>query len=288
MAKKHAHEEHANHEAWAIPYGDLITLLLALFVVMYAVSSVNEGKYRVLSDSLATAFGGPPKSMRPIQLGQKVQHGADGAQYLNMKPSEKPQPPSLPLKNLHDQPKVIQKQIQTMMPAVSGTGLHASDKQTEALSHMAGDIESALSGLIKEDLVIVRKAATWVEVEIKTDILFSSGSAQLADAAIPVLRQLGGILKPLPYKLRVEGHTDNVPVHNVQFPSNWELSGARAASVVRVMMSDIDPTRMTVQGYGEFRPAGSNTTPEGRNRNRRVVIVILGGNLPERAAQSIP
>jgi len=124
--------------------------------------------------------------------------------------------------------------------------------------------------------VVVKRTEFWLEIEIRTDILFSSGSAQVAPTALPVLSRMAEILKPFPNLLRIEGHTDNVPISTASFPSNWELSAARAASVVHLFMRQgVDPQRMTVNGLGEYRPVASNTSVENRNRNRRVVIVVL-------------
>jgi chemotaxis protein MotB len=115
-------------------------------------------------------------------------------------------------------------------------------------------------------------------VEIRTDFLFSSGAATLAPSADSILRQISESLKPFPNPIRVEGHTDNRPINTPAYPSNWELSSARAATVVQLFMqSGIDPRRLAVIGLGEYRPTQSNDTPEGRNANRRVVLVILSG-----------
>jgi chemotaxis protein MotB len=126
----------------------------------------------------------------------------------------------------------------------------------------------------------VRRTDFWIEVEIRTDILFPSGSAQLAPYAIDVINRLGGVLAPFQNPIRVEGHTDNVPISTVAFYSNWELSAARAGSVVRVLAKNgVGPGRLAVIGFGEQRPVQSNDTSQGRNANRRVVIVILSTEL---------
>lgn len=128
--------------------------------------------------------------------------------------------------------------------------------------------------------VIVRNHGGWVEVEIRNDILFGSGSAILAAAASePVIGLLADVLRTVPNPVRVEGHTDNIPIRNTMFPSNWELSAARAASVVRLLSArGLDPSRLAVLGLGEFRPVAGNDTPEGRDANRRVLVVILGSD----------
>ena len=270
------HEEHTNHEAWAIPYGDLITLLLAFFVVMYAISSVNAGKYRVLSDSLFAAFRGTPRTMDPIQVGERqsgsgselestvIQSALKGQQHSSLAP--------VPVEggNLNN----------GTSPAVNKRGAAAA----AALTRVADEVARALDDLVKQDLVVMRRSEFWIEVEIKTDLLFPSGSAQLGPNAIDVLQRLGNALAPYPNPIRVEGHTDNKPIKTIAFYSNWELSAARAGSVVRVLQSrGVNPERLAVIGYGEQRPVQSNDTEQGRNANRRVVVVILSTELQHRA-----
>lgn len=268
--KKHKHEEHQNHEAWAIPYGDLITLLLAFFVVMYAMSSLNEGKYRVLSDSLVAAFRGSPRTMQPIQVGEKqVGSGAD----INMTIVQQAM--------LEGQPRSLM-QISADMGGKSGseqtTEHKASPETMRQLTEVAEKVTAAMADLVDRNLVIVRRHDFWVEVEIRTDILFPSGSATLSTTAVYALQQLAEVLKEFPNPLRVEGHTDNRPINTRVFPSNWELSAARAGSVVQLFTQrGIDPKRLAVIGLGEYRPAQDNSTEAGRNANRRVLIVVLSG-----------
>jgi chemotaxis protein MotB len=287
MARKHKHEDHVNHEAWAIPYGDLITLLLAFFVVMYAMSSVNEGKYRVLSDSLVAAFRGSPKTLQPIQVGDKSRgSGAD----IHMSIVQQAM--------LEGQPREL---FQHIMEAQEGKRANSNKDATSTdpndfgmvsvkhaaeaaeLDKVADQVEQAMAELIQKDLIVVRRHGVWVEVEIRTDILFPSGVATLTPNAADVLKQLAQTLKPFPNPIRVEGHTDNRPINTTAFPSNWELSAARAASVVHLFMEQgMEPARLAVIGLGEYRPTHANDTPEGRNANRRVVLVILGGKgMPE-------
>src|SRR5687767_10237174 len=153
MARKKKHEDHLNHEAWAIPYGDLVTLLLAFFVVMYAISSVNEGKYRVLSDSLVAAFRGTPKTIRPVEVGEKLT-GA-GVDLDAPQPVVKPTPDAT-----HRQQLTARAQA-----------------AVKALRSVADQVESAMQDLVKADMVMVRRNDFWIEVEIRTDLLFPSASA---------------------------------------------------------------------------------------------------------------
>jgi chemotaxis protein MotB len=251
--RRQRYDEHGNHEAWAIPYGDLMTLLLAFFVVMYAISSVNEGKYRVLSDSLVAAFRGAPMTDKPVWIGEKPNGSLPMNQVLLRGP-----PPAAPQPKSQPQPAI------------------APDPQAKALQQIAAGIEDAMSSLIDANLVVVRRHDNWVEVEIKTDILFPSGVARLSPEAGPVFALLANALKPFPNQIRVEGHTDDRPIKTAAFPSNWELSAGRAASVVHLLTSQgMDPRRLSVVAYSEFRPLKANDTAEGRNANRRVVLIIV-------------
>jgi chemotaxis protein MotB len=274
MAKKHKHEDHINHEAWAIPYGDLITLLLAFFVVMYSMSSVNEGKYRVLSDSLNAAFGGAPRSPTPIQVGPKAQ-SSDSTPKPRVMPGAQSQPGMRGTMQAFKKP-----DLPGLMPAkFSGDGgLHerVGTREREQLEKMSEEVHAALGDLILEKQVIVRRHEDWLEIEIQTDILFASGSARLGNVAGGVLDRLADVLGGFDNRLRIEGHTDNVPIATREFQSNWELSSARAASVVhRFMARGVEPRRMTVLGLSEYHPAADNTDAAGRNRNRRVVVVVM-------------
>jgi chemotaxis protein MotB len=275
MARKKRHEEHQNHEAWAIPYGDLVTLLFALFTVMYAMSSVNEGKYRVLSDSLVAAFRGTPKTTAPITVDKSLSGPGGDQRLTGVRPTA--------LMKLRDVRPTIPGMERTEKEPVEhkgqldhGEARGASTDPKNALFKMADEVRKALQGLIDQQIVHVRQTAFSLEVEIKTDILFSSGVASVSAGAVPVLTKIAGILKPFPNAIRVEGHTDNRPISTSAFPSNWELSAARAANVVQLFTkAGVDPLRMQVLGLGEFRPVAPNDTVEGRNSNRRVVIVVM-------------
>jgi len=279
--RRNRHEEHTNHEAWAIPYGDLVTLLLAFFVVMYAMSSVNEGKYRVLSDSLVAAFRGTPMTLEPIQVGEKQSgSGADVKTSLVQQSMLEGQPRSM----------LTPIPIDTGMPKKLNTDPSAYPNALEkSLEEVADKVALAMHDLVKANLVVVRHNRLWIEVEIRTDILFPSGSASLSHSATPVIEQLAAVLQPFPNAIRVEGHTDDRPISTVAFPSNWELSAARAASVVHLFAkSGVDPSRLAVIGLGQFRPSKGNDSVLGRNANRRVVIVILSAETPEPRDSAAP
>lgn len=273
MARRRPHEEHTNHEAWAIPYADLMTLLLAFFVVMYAISSINEGKYRVVADSLTAAFGGAPRTINPIQVGNHQLQGADwdrpspiqsGAKQGPTAPSPAPDPTLLP------------SMTSQMRTAVSLRDKDHLDRAQRQLSNLRVQLGRTLEPLIKQNLISVRRNELWIEVEIHSDILFPTGSATLDQSARQILTKLADVLRKAPNGVRVEGYTDNQPIHTAQFPSNWELSAARAASVVHLFADEgMSPSQLAMVGYGEFRPRADNSTEAGRNANRRVVLIIL-------------
>jgi len=264
--RRHRHEEHQNHEAWAIPYADLMTLLLAFFVVMYAVSVVNEGKFRVMSESLIEAFNGsshaiaplPPTRIRPHNIAPAIAAPA-GQPGSSIVPIAVPIPPH-------------------PVPASGGRGREAGHqaKSPETLGRIEDQVRKALQPLIDRKLVVVRHKPDWLEIEIRTDILFPSGVAQLSEPASAVLHDLAAILASFGNPLRVEGFTDDMPISNSLYPSNWELSAARAASVARLFStSGIAPARLGIIGWGETRPIADNATAEGRNQNRRVLVVVM-------------
>jgi chemotaxis protein MotB len=276
MARRKKHEEHVNAEAWAIPYGDLVTLLLALFVVMYAMSSVNEGKYRILSDSMIAAFRGTPKSPTPVNIGEYKAKSMDDKKLAGEKPTtlmkarinSVPQLMALKSSELPDQ-------LRSRGPdLVSKNGFAGEGAGT--LVRMEHEVQEAMQALIDAHLVTVRHENLWLEVEINTDILFPSGAAAFTAKAEPVLDKLASVLKPFPNPIRVEGHTDDRPIKTRSFPSNWELSAARAASVVhQFTRAGIDPLRLEIVGFGEYHPLKPNSDDAGRNANRRVTIMIM-------------
>jgi len=268
---RHQHEEHLNHEAWAIPYADLLTLLLAFFVVMYAISSLNEGKYRVVSNSLSQAFGGAGRNLVAVPQADVPLSGTQ-PQAPNIIGSQLPR--GLIAERLAQQlPEAERARWMDQQAAESAAEFERSQ---QALTELAGDIERALDRLILEDIVSVYRRGDWLEVEIKSDMLFASGSAQPRPEAVAAVARVAEVLAGAPNLIRVEGHTDDRPIATLQFPSNWELSAARAASIARVLIgSGLAPGRLTVVGYGEHQPIADNLSETGRNSNRRVVLVIL-------------
>ncbi|HZV53728.1 MAG TPA: flagellar motor protein MotD [Rhodocyclaceae bacterium] len=237
-------EEHENHERWLVSYADFITLLFAFFVVMYAISQVNEGKYRVLSDTLSSAFRHIPGS-------------TSGAQVA-INPNA-PMPMAIPIRK-------------------PNLGIKTDDNQRlkkEKMRNMAKEINDALAPLVKQGQVRITEGALGITVDINASVLFAPGDARLDIGAIQALTAVARIMAPTDFPVTVEGHTDNTPINTAMFPSNWELSGMRASSVVRLFIDQgVDPRRLTATGYADQRPVDDNAMPEGRSRNRRVAITI--------------
>ncbi|WP_293932420.1 flagellar motor protein MotD [Iodobacter sp.] len=250
MARKQRHEEHENHERWLVSYADFITLLFAFFVVMYAISSVNEGKYKVLSNSMVDAFKQTPTSKEVIKQNQPLAGAPDKLVALNV---VSPPTPS---------PKVAE--------------------QTQKMQGMAGDLKKSLGALIDQGKVRVTQSKRGIAVEISDSVLFDTAKADLHTESATALIAVAEMVKNTDNLIQIEGNTDNQAMRSGQFPSNWELSAARAASVVRLFVDvGVAPQRLVAIGYGEFRPQGSNDTPEGRASNRRVTLNILADNKDE-------
>ena len=222
--KKKKHEEHENHERWLVSYADFITLLFAFFVVMYSTSSVNEGKFRAMSESAQAAFNPSHYSSRKIEIGPKFQQ---------------------------------------------------AELKTAKIEHIVA-IKEVLKGLEKENKLNIFQDRRGIVIRITDTALFDSGSADIRKEASDSVDSLAGVTASMKENVQIEGHTDNIPINSPKFPSNWELSSARATSIIRRFISyGIEPKRLTAIGYGEYRPIAGNETADGRSKNRRVDIVIL-------------
>lgn len=240
MARKKYEEEPDHRDRWLVSYADFITLLFAFFVVMYAISSLNEGKYRVLSNALTGAFG---RVM--IQTPKQPEKAVDSTVRLDPLP-------------------VARKNTEVLR------------REREHMTGMARDILAVLEPLVREGKVRVTQTSRGVTIDINASVLFAPGEAKLNVDSSQALKAIASVLKSDNHAIQVEGHTDNVPIKNSVFPSNWELSAVRASTVVRLFGENgIEDDRMTAVGQGPKQPVGSNDTAEGRARNRRVTITIL-------------
>jgi chemotaxis protein MotB len=248
MARKKREEEHENHERWMVSYADFITLLFAFFVVMYAVSSVNEGKYRVLSNAITTAFGKGPLIV----------------------PSVKELEPASPA--LQPLPMTTQKQRAIEV---------AVKKEKTQMTGMAQNLLATLAPLVKEGKVRVMQTDRGINVEINASVLFAPGEARLNAQSIQTMAAVARVLKDDSHALQIEGHTDSNPISTDMFPSNWELSAVRASSVIRLFVENgVSESRLQAIGYADTKPVDTNETDEGRQRNRRVQLMIMSA-IPE-------
>lgn len=239
--------EASNHDRWLVSYADFVTLLFAFFVVMYSISAVNEEKYKILSNSLGAAFY---EKTRHADL---LDSGGAGMPLISVHPKHPAAPPA----------------------AESGQGVDAANEGRQ-MGRVSEQFSDVLRKLIVDNLVTVKKKDYWIELEMNSELLFLSGDAELSKSSIPVLKKIAAVIRTLPNAINVEGHTDNLPIDTVKFPSNWELSAARATSVVQELIKEgIDPPRLSAIGYGEFHPIADNRIEEGRFKNRRVVLVLM-------------
>jgi chemotaxis protein MotB len=250
MARKRYTEEPDNHDRWLVSYADFITLLFAFFVVMYAISSLNEGKYRILSNALTGAFG-------------KVM-------LVNPPVTENLREPVVKLEAL---------------PIIKQKNAEAMQKERLQMTSMAKDILAALEPLVKEGVVRVTQTSRGLTIDINASVLFATAQANLNADSIQALKAIASVLKADNHAIQVEGYTDNLPIKSSIYPSNWELSAVRASTVVRLFTENgVDENRMTAVGQGPKQPVASNDTPEGRARNRRVTVTILA-LLPEQPVE---
>jgi chemotaxis protein MotB len=254
MARRQKRPEHDNHERWLISYADFITLLFAFFVVMYAISSVNEGKYKVFSASLITAFGdqGASKSQAITPLNEQ----------------------DILLKSLVDRRNAKQ--------------VEKSRKQQEYMKTVAKNLNQVMAPLVTSGQVSVTQTNRGVVLEINASALFSQGDAELRGDSVKTLSEVAQVLGLGDQSIEVEGYTDDIPIKTPRFPSNWELSSARASSVARLFIDrGVAAERLTAVGSAANRPVAPNDTSEGRARNRRVTVTILAPAAERQAQQPV-
>lgn len=236
---------------WLISYADFITLLFAFFVVMYSISQVNVSKYKELSQSLEGVFSTPQKSMDVIPIGE---------------PSKSLQPIT---GDDTEQPELDSESEE------SGQLDSENFASSEAFKDLQKGLEASLGDLIDQELAEIKSDANWINIVLKSALLFPSGSDLLNSESEPLLEELAKHLNSNQQIILVHGHTDNIPMNSEKFPSNWELSSARGVAVVRKLQNlHVQPNRLSIEGHGEYQPIADNNSVEGRRENRRVVIAI--------------
>jgi chemotaxis protein MotB len=247
VARKRRHPEHENHERWLVSYADFMTLLFAFFVVMFATSQTDKARAQQVSDSVKDALdkGGVAAAVHEILGGTVDEKGKGNAQMKGAGGSE-PQ-------NVKPQAAIAE-----LLPS-----MQYLSKSLEGEIHQ-GKIEMHLE---PRGLVVSLRQATF----------FPSGADTVDPNTYPSVEKIAQIIHDLPNSVRLEGHTDAIPIHTARFRSNWELSAARAIAMMELFSGrfEIPPQRMAIAGYADTAPLDSNDTPEGRAHNRRVDIVIL-------------
>jgi chemotaxis protein MotB len=254
--RRGGHGEKENEDRWLLTYADMITLLMALFMVLFSISSVNTSKFESLQKALEDAFSG-----KVLPGGKAL--AQEGATEQAQRPS-----PQLPLQAMITS-------IGSPSKQASRTDAHNEDEDFRALKAKL-DRYARQHGLAKQ--VSTTIAQRGLVIRLLTDrVLFDSGAADLKRESGPLLSQIARLLKiDAMHPITVEGHTDPLPIKSMRFPSNWELSTARASSVVRSLIErGLLPRRLTAAGYAALHPIASNSTAEGRSRNRRVEIVLI-------------
>jgi len=248
-----AHGGHAGHERWLVSYADFITLLFAFFVVLFASSKADQKKQQQVSQAIDNAFQ---------TLGAFSDHSRKPANLKNVS--------------------AISQGVPSLDSSVSALNLVMGEQTLrpaavkDDLEHVQKDLERLLSDQIADHSVGIQMGKDGLVISLREAGFFTSGSATPHAATLPILREIAATLSRTPYDLRIEGHTDNVPIHNAEFDSNWELSSARATRLARIFLStgDIAPERLAAAGYAEFHPVATNETAVGRAENRRVDLVV--------------
>lgn len=249
MARRPVHDDDIHRDRWLVSYADFVTLLMAFFVVMYSISQINESKYRVLSNTLEQVFHIKQEAREEVPIGDPARSHPDS------------------LIELDEDAEVGKEGLQS--------GDQGAGDESSALANIAKDLQHKFQELIKEDLVTISGNEEWLAIELNSSLLFRSGEALLGYDAEVIINQIAQSLYDHHKAVRVEGFTDNTPISTPKFPSNWELSAARSAAVVQLLVENgLDPALLSAVGYGEYQPKADNSTPEGRNANRRVVLMV--------------
>ncbi len=257
MSRRKRHEAHANHERWLVSYADFITLLFAFFVVMFSASQVNKRKVGQIALAVQVAFqhlGIFDSSNSKLGLSHtEAMPFADAQLVENVLRFEN-------LGHVADHPRGVPK------PSGESTTDEISEK-----------LQIALAGEIRKHAIKMHETREGLVISLEEIGFFESGQATLKPSSLESVGKIARLLLTVPNNIRIEGHTDNVPIHNVQFSSNWELSTARATELISIFITQykFSPYRLSAAGYAEFHPVATNDTPEGRAQNRRVDIVVL-------------
>ena len=235
MAKKKQHHEEHVDEAWLLPYSDMLTLLLALFIVMFAMGQTDKAKLQQMSKQFNIIFAG-------------------GSSFMN-----------------NDGNSVV-----PMEETSEGTGKSDSENEEDKMTQIEKQINDEITKENYSDKIKVELNNDGLDIAIQDIVLFNSGEADVLQNVNPLLTKISGMLQGLDNQIKVVGHTDNVPISNSKFRSNWDLSAMRAINVMNFMVSSggISQEKVSIQAYGDQKPKYDNSTEEGRAKNRRVEIFV--------------
>lgn len=264
MARKKKPEKHANHERWLVSYADFITLLFAVFVTLYAMSQTDKKKVDEVAASYRSAFG--------ITTGS----GSSATNIINSSQL-------MPIPSLEIVPAPPRNKQMKQEPEDNKDSSDASKKpqaQTGNFQDIKKSIKISLKPLQLVGEVIVEESSQGLAIRLEEEIFFESGSAALKPEALPIIGKIAGAISYFTnQQIRIEGHTDSIPIATTRYSSNWELSLDRASSIMRIFLTkyDFSPVNIAIAGYGQYRPIATNETEAGRKRNRRVDIVLLEG-----------
>jgi chemotaxis protein MotB len=247
MSRSRVPRSRVSLDRWLVSYADFITLLFGFFVVLYAFAKADQKKQTQVSESIDQAFRalGVFQQTSPVSSANAAYQGKDA--------------PSIP------------------MNIVMGEEVMAPAQVKQDLNHIHRELEQTLSNQVATHTVSIKMGRDGLVISLREAGFFASGSAMPKPQTLDTLRRIASALGHTPYDLRIEGHTDNIPIHNDQFASNWELSTARATNIARllVQLNAIPPDRLSAAGYAEFHPVATNDTAEGRAQNRRVDLVVM-------------
>ena len=266
MSRRKKHAAHANHERWLVSYADFITLLFAFFVVLYASSQVDQKKVGKLALAIQVAF-------------QELGVFQTSSTHVPMA-NEEPMPFSTvqAIENVArttNLGRIVSHPEGNLGPGPGGGGQKGSFDQLQK------QLETVLANEISRKEISMHRERDGMVISLREVGFFESGSATMKPESEPAFDRIAVLLREKGFRIRIEGHTDNVPIHNSQFSSNWELSTARATEVIRLLIirDGFSPFNVSAAGYAEFHPVASNGTAEGRGMNRRVDIIVLGGEV---------
>lgn len=270
--QRHKHVEHEQLDRWLVSYADYMTLMFALFVVLYAMAMIKEEQYSVLANSLTRIFDKPAQPGTGVS-GQSVLTEAAVQSEFDLHGSSLQQAKG---------PELVAdaRQLSDIAQQKLGSPLQSIEQQ----------LTKALANLLQQGVAKLEQDENWLTIELNSGLLFASGSATTTPSAAVLLAEISRVIAPVSNFIRVRGYTDNLPINNELFASNWELSVSRATSVLRLLEQlNVAPQRLAIEGYGQYYPFVTNDTARGRAENRKVVIAISRyGYQAETAGQLAP